>query len=268
MRQQSDAAATGGRRYGGLDIGSQSCEAAIVDENGKLIAHSIMLTGARSRFAGEAALQATLDQTGIARGQLDALISTGYGRDQVEGRSRAVTEITCHARGMRQLLPQARLVLDVGGQDSKAIRVGNDGKVEDFAMNDKCAAGTGRFFEVMVRALEIDLDDLGPLARTATRELTLSHVCTVFAESEVVGMVARGETVADIAAALCRSAAERVLTLARRVGLEGPVALSGGVAKNEGFVAALTQLLGSEPLVPEEPQIVGALGAALIAAGL
>ena len=252
--------------FAGIDIGSLTCDAVIIDDSGKVTAYEVAPTGARSRAAGEKALAAALAQVGIAKGDVAGLVATGYGRELVDGRTRAVSEITCHARGALRLFPGTRLVLDVGGQDSKAIRIAPDGRVRDFAMNDKCAAGTGRFFEVMARALEIDLDELGPRALQSLKTLNLSSVCTVFAESEVVGMVARGETVEDIAAALCAVAAEKVVALAHRVGIESPVTVTGGVPKNIGFLRALESQLGLKVNLPEEPQIVGALGAALIGA--
>ncbi len=254
------------RHFAGIDIGSLTCDAVVVDDAGKLAAFEVVPTGARSRVAGEKALAAALERAKIGRDELAGLVSTGYGREMVEGRYRAVSEITCHARGALALFPGTRLVLDIGGQDSKAIRIGPDGRVRDFAMNDKCAAGTGRFFDVMARALEIDLDDLGARALRSTKPLGLSSVCTVFAESEVVGMVARGETVEDIAAALCAVAADKVVALAHRVGIENPVTVTGGVPKNVGFLRALEKQLGVKVNVPQEPQIVGALGAALIGA--
>jgi len=252
--------------FAGLDLGALTCKAVIVDEAGGVVAYEVMLTGARIRAVADAALHSALQQANLSRDDLQALVTTGYGRKQVDERSQAVTEITCHARGIQQLFPGVQLLLDVGGQDCKAIRLSEDGYVADFAMNDKCAAGTGRFFEVMARALEVDLEDLGPLALTAEKHLSLGHICTVFLESEVVGMLAQGEAASDVAGALCHSAAERVAILADRVGVGEPVALSGGVAKNVGFVAALCELLGTELLLPDEPQIVGALGAALIGA--
>jgi predicted CoA-substrate-specific enzyme activase len=251
--------------FAGIDIGSLTCDAVIIDDTGRIAAYEVALTGARSRAAGEKALAAALERLGIAKGDLAGLVSTGYGRELVDGRTRALSEITCHARGALRLFPETRLVLDIGGQDSKAIRIAPDGRVRDFAMNDKCAAGTGRFFEVMARALEIDLDDIGPRALEAKKPMGLSSVCTVFAESEVVGMVARGETVEDIAAALCAVSAEKVVALAHRVGIESPVTVTGGVPKNIGFLRALEKQLNLKVNLPEEPQIVGALGAALMA---
>ena len=252
-----------GLLYAGVDVGSISCEAIILDSHGLRLAAEAAPTGARSRAAAAATLRSALAQAGFGADRLAAVVATGYGRDRVEPHTATRTEIACHARGIAAHFPQTRLLLDVGGQDAKAILV-QEGRVLDFAMNDRCAAGTGRFFEVMARALEVDLDDLGPLALESTRRLALSSMCTVFAESEVVGMLAREERPADIAAALCRSAAERVARMAERLGRAAPVALSGGTARNVGFVAAVEHCLGSPVLVPEQPEFVGALGAALI----
>jgi predicted CoA-substrate-specific enzyme activase len=250
--------------YAGVDIGSLTCDVVIVDEGRGIAASEILPTGARVQAATARALEAALVKAGVAREQLAALVATGYGRDRVSGRTRSVTEITCHARGAHHLLPGTRLVVDVGGQDCKAIALDGGGRVADFAMNDKCAAGTGRFFEMMARALEVDLDDFGPLALRAARRVPISSVCTVFAESEVVSLLAEGEPADSIARGLCWAAADRVRRLAEQVGIAAPVALTGGVAKNAGFRQALEELLGVEVAVPEEPQLVGALGAALL----
>ena len=251
--------------FAGIDIGSLTCDAVIIDGAANIAASAVVLTGARSRNAIEAAYRTVLEAAGLRADQVSGLISTGYGREQVEGRLKSITEISCHARGACFLFPKTRLVVDIGGQDSKAIRVGEGAQVMDFAMNDKCAAGTGRFFEVMARALEVDLDDLGELAARSTKKLSISSMCTVFAESEVVSLVARGEHVEDIVAGLCRAVAERTRALAQRVGIEPQVTMTGGVAKNLGVVRALEELIGHTFNIPEEPQIVGALGAALYA---
>lgn len=251
--------------FAGIDIGSLTCDAVIIDESANIVSSSIVLTGARSRNAIETAYARAREEAGLNSDKVAGLISTGYGREQVEGRLKSITEISCHARGAAFLFPKTRLILDIGGQDSKTIKVGEGGQVLDFAMNDKCAAGTGRFFEVMARALEIDLDDMGQLASRATNKLSISSMCTVFAESEVVSLVARGEPVEDIVAGLCRAVAERTRALAQRVGIAPEVTMTGGVAKNLGVVHALEELLDQKFNIPAEPQIVGALGAALFA---
>jgi predicted CoA-substrate-specific enzyme activase len=251
--------------FAGIDIGSLTCDAVVINDNAEILSSAIVLTGARSRNAIESAYNRAVEQAGLSVGDISGLISTGYGREQVEGRRKSITEISCHARGAHFLFPETSLILDIGGQDSKTIRVGEAGRVMDFAMNDKCAAGTGRFFEVMARALEVDLDDLGKLASKSDKSLSISSMCTVFAESEVVSLVARGEKVEDIVAGLCRAVAERTRALAQRVGVAPEVTMTGGVAKNLGVVRALEVLLGQSFNIPDEPQIVGALGAALYA---
>jgi predicted CoA-substrate-specific enzyme activase len=251
--------------FAGIDIGSLTCDAVIIDEAANVVSSSVVLTGARSRNAIESAFGKALESADLTTDSLAALISTGYGREQVEGRLKSITEISCHARGACFLFPETRLIIDIGGQDSKAVRVNERGQVVDFAMNDKCAAGTGRFFEVMSRALEIDLDDMGELAAASTKRLSISSMCTVFAESEVVSLVAKGERVEDIVAGLCRAVAERTRALAQRVGVSPQVTMTGGVAKNLGVVRALEELIEHRFNTPAEPQIVGALGAALFA---
>jgi len=251
--------------FAGIDIGSLTCDAVIINEDAELVSSAIVLTGARSRKAIETAYSEAVERAALTSEDISGLISTGYGREQVEGRQKSITEISCHARGAHFLFPKTSLILDIGGQDSKTIRVGEGGQVMDFAMNDKCAAGTGRFFQVMARALEIDLDDFGELAANSGKSLSISSMCTVFAESEVVSLVARGEKVEDIVAGLCRAVAERTRALAQRVGVAPEVTMTGGVAKNLGVVRALEGLLGHTFNIPEEPQIVGALGAALYA---
>jgi len=254
--------------YLGLDIGSLSCDAVVVDSEGSIIASSVVPTGARNRESLERARAQALAVAGIDAEDLRATVSTGYGRDRVEERLAAVTEITCHARGIRALIPDARLLIDIGGQDSKVIRLDENGAVADFAMNDKCAAGTGRFLEAMARALEVDLESLSELDVGATGSLTLSSMCTVFAESEVVSLIAEGAEIREIAAGLNRAVATRVRGLVKRVapdlsGLE--LAMSGGVARNAGVVRALVSALDAPIALPPKPDTVGALGAALIA---
>jgi predicted CoA-substrate-specific enzyme activase len=248
----------------GIDIGSTSGEALILDGE-KVVAWSVVDTGYNSRRAAALALDEALAQSGLAREQLEPVVATGYGRVAVEFADKQVTEISCYARGIHHLYPEAQTVIDIGGQDSKVVAVGPGGKPLDFAMNDKCAAGTGRFLEVIARALELDLEEMGPSALRARRAADISSTCTVFAESEVVTLVAEGVPREEIVAGICRSIAKRVGGMARRVGVEPPVAFAGGVAKNVGVVRALEEVLGEALIVPEEPQIVGALGAALVA---
>ena len=249
----------------GIDVGSLTTEAVVIDAGRNIVSSSIVPTGARSTRAIEEAMHGALSDAATSRDEIVSIVSTGYGRENVEGRGRDVTEITCHARGAHFLFPATRLVLDVGGQDSKAIALDASGRVVDFSMNDKCAAGTGRFLEVMARALEIELDDMGELAARSTKQLTISSMCTVFAESEVVSLLSRGESVPNVIAGLSRAISDRIRSLAARVGIRDEVTMTGGVAKNRAVVTTLETICGKTFNVPAEPQIVGALGAALIA---
>ena len=248
----------------GIDIGSTSGEAVILNGN-SILAASVVDTGYNSRRAAELALEKALTESGLKRGQIGPIVATGYGRIAIEFANRQVTEISCYAKGMAHIFPDVRTVIDIGGQDSKVIAVGKNGKAMDFAMNDKCAAGTGRFLEVTARALQLSLSDLGGTSAQATRDLAISSICTVFAESEVITLVAEGAERADIVAGLHRAIAKRVGAMVKRIGPNPVIAFAGGVAKNEGVKRALERELGISLVVPPEPQIVGALGAALIA---
>jgi predicted CoA-substrate-specific enzyme activase len=252
-------------KVAGIDVGSLSTEAVVMDADGEVLGYSILPTGASSEMAGEKAYAEALEHASVNRDDIARTVATGYGRISVPFASRTITEITCHALGARRLYPNAATVIDIGGQDSKVIRLSSDGRVEDFAMNDKCAAGTGRFLEVMAGALDAELEMLGELSSRSTRDIRISSTCTVFAESEVVGLIARGVPREDIVQALHRSVAERVYGMARRVGARGPYVMTGGVAKNKGVVRAIEERLGEPIAVPDEPQIVGALGAAIAA---
>lgn len=254
--------------YLGIDIGSLSCDAVLIDGDDRVIASSVVPTGARNREAIARATDGVLRAAALDRARIAAVVSTGYGRDRVDDRLAAVTEITCHARGIRALLAETRVLIDIGGQDSKCILMTNEGKVVNFSMNDKCAAGTGRFLEAMARALQVDIDEMGGLDAGADGSVTISSMCTVFSESEVVSLIAEGTSVKEIARGLNRAIASRTLSLVKRVvprpdGL--PVAMSGGVARNAGVVQAIGEALGCPILVPASPDTVGALGAALIA---
>lgn len=254
--------------YLGLDLGSLTCDAVLLDGEGQVVSWAVVPTGARHVEAMSRARAEALARAGARDEDIVAVVSTGYGRERVEGRLAAVTEIACHARGIEYLIPGTEVLLDIGGQDSKAIRLGPGGRVLDFALNDRCAAGTGRFLEVMARALEVEVSELGDLDARARGSVTLTSLCTVFAESEVVGLVASGVEVPEIVRGLHRAVASRAQVLVRRVARDARsprMAMSGGVARNRGVVAAVSEALGWEISVPPEPDIVGALGAALIA---
>jgi len=253
--------------YLGIDIGSLSCDAVLIN-GGDIVASTVVPTGARNREAIARATDEVLWIAGITRADITAVVSTGYGRDRVEGRLSSVTEITCHARGIAALLPGTRLLIDIGGQDSKAILLGKEGNVVDFAMNDKCAAGTGRFLEAMARALQVDIDDMADMDIGAEGKQSISSMCTVFAESEVVSLIAEGAPVNEIVMGLNRAIASRLLSLVKRTTLQYSdmkIAMSGGVARSSGVVRAISSLMDCEVSVPKNPDTVGALGAAMIA---
>jgi len=251
--------------FAGVDAGSATAKAVLVDQAGGLLAYAILPSGGQMADAAAQALDQALGNAGYKLDEVRAIVATGYGRDVVRGRTQSVTEITCHARGAHALDPAVRSIIDIGGQDSKAIALAPDGTVRKFEMNDKCAAGTGRFIEVMARTLGAELSALGPLALTADQPAKISSTCTVFAESEVISLLARGECLPRIAAGLCAAIAQRVHSLASRVGMTPPVMMTGGVAKNAGVLKHLETALGLPLSVPPEPQIAGAYGAALLA---
>jgi predicted CoA-substrate-specific enzyme activase len=254
----------------GVDIGSRSAKAVILGQHGEstgIVSNCMVDTGARPAAAGQRALGEALDQGGLKHSDLDHIVATGYGRVALAEADQVVTELSCHARGVRFLDPAIAMVIDIGGQDSKAIHLDAQGGLLDFVMNDRCAAGTGRFLESAARVLETDIDTLGRAAKTATGACRISSTCAVFAESEIISLIAAGEDLAVIGSGLCRSLAGRLANLARRIGIRPPVALVGGGAKNPGMRCALAAKLGVEfaPL-SIDPQLVGALGAAVIAA--
>ncbi len=253
-----------GKIAAGIDVGSLSAEAVLFDGDA-ILASTIIPTGVDSKRAAEEALHSALKAAGLEICALSHIVATGYGRISVPFAHRQITEITCHGRGAFHLDPEVRTVIDIGGQDSKVIRLDAEGKVLDFAMNDKCAAGTGRFLEVMAHALEVELESLAALSAQAHRATPISSTCTVFAESEVVSLLAAGEERTEIARGLHESVAARTSSLVYRVGLAEAVMMTGGVAKNGAVVQALEERLGVKIRVPAEPQITGALGAALLA---
>ena len=248
----------------GIDVGSITTKAAVA-KDGVVIADKVVLTGYNAQFAGEKVFDEILKESGIDRPSIEKIISTGYGRNSVTFADKAVTEITCHAAGAYYLDPEVRSVIDIGGQDSKAIAVNATGSPLDFAMNDKCAAGTGRFLEVMARALEIDLDNFGDWSLKAQKPSTISSLCTVFAESEVISLISKGEKRENIIAGIHEAIAARVVAMANRVGFKTRIMMTGGVAKNIGVVRALERKIGQKIEVSEKSQVTGAIGAAMIA---
>ncbi len=250
----------------GIDIGSIAAKAVVMKDRG-IVSHGIVATGHDPAGAAYAVFETALSGAGVSPGEIGAVIATGYGRKAVDFADRQVTEITCHAAAAVYLKPGIRFVIDIGGQDSKAILLNGQGKVINFQMNDKCAAGTGRFLEVMVRALNVPLESLGDMARRAQKPAAISNVCTVFAESEVISLISRGEERENIIAGINEAIATRVAAMAARVGLASPIMLTGGVAKNSGVVRALFRILGEEVHVSPYAQFGGAIGAALLAQG-
>ncbi len=245
----------------GIDAGSATTKAVLVI-GGQIISHNIRPTAFDFLSAAEKAFKDALTHAGVDKNDVGLVYATGYGRNSIKFADRAISEITAHARGVYHLYPDVNGIIDIGGQDSKVISV-NGGKVTDFLMNDKCAAGTGKFLEYTARALEVPIEELGNLALASKTPAGITSMCTVFAESEVISLRARGFTKEDIAAGLIESIARRVAVMARQLGLKQNVAFVGGVAKNAGIKAALEKELGISLYVPPEPQITGALGAAL-----
>ena len=248
----------------GVDVGAATAKTVIVAD-GKILSYAVMQTGDSVSRSAEKVTKSALEQAGLSMSDLSFVISTGYGRNSVTFANKAVTEIICHAKGVNFLIPGARTVIDIGGQDSKVIGVRENGTVSDFVMNDKCAAGTGRFLEVMAAVLGLAIEEMGPISLTSKEPCNISSTCTIFAETEMVSLRADGRTREDIVAGIHRAVASRVAVMGRTVGYKEQVVFTGGVAKNLGVKNSLETGIGLPILIPEEPQIVGALGAALLA---
>ena len=253
-----------GSLVAGVDIGAATAKALIMND-GHILGYFIMDTGASVAKAADTVINEALERAKASRGDLGYVVATGWGRDGVPFADKKVSEIICHAKGARFLIPEAKSIIDIGGQDSKAISIDENGNVFSFAMNDKCAAGTGRFFEVMSDVLEVGLKEFGNIALKSSDPCDISSTCTVFAETEVVAHRAEGRTVEDLVAGIVWSVARRVAMMARPVNLKPELIFTGGVAKNAGVKKALEKEVGLEMLIPDEPQIVGALGAAILA---
>ena len=250
--------------FAGIDIGSTMTKAVIVDSGGQVMSVIKGLTGPEHRQLANEVMKNALAQAGVQLGDVAYIVATGYGRLNVPFADRQITELTCHARGVFSQFPSVRTAIDIGGQDAKCMKI-NDGKMVDFAMNDKCAAGTGRFLEIVAATLGIELEDMGPMSLKSTKKVQISNFCTIFAQQEIVSQLSEGEKVEDIIAGLHDALASRVATLARRLRVEPDVVLTGGVAKNIGIVKAMRENLSCELLVPKDPLITGALGAAILA---
>jgi len=252
--------------YGaGVDVGSTQTKAVIVDESHRIVGRSLIATGANVSRAAEKAFVAACESIGLAREAVGYVVGTGYGRYKVTFGDAQITEITCHARGAQSLFPATRTVIDMGGQDTKAIKVGPDGSVVDFSMNDKCAAGTGRFLSAAADVTGVSLDEIGGLSLAARNPVRLTSVCTVFVESDIMSYLAQRKTVEDILGGVHKAIATRTMSLVRRVGVEPEVTFTGGVSRNVGMVRALEAVLGASLNVSVEGHFMGALGAALFA---
>jgi predicted CoA-substrate-specific enzyme activase len=249
----------------GIDVGSTQTKGIILNQDREIVARALIMTGANVTRAGANCFNEALKLAGLEREQIAYIVGTGYGRYKVTFGDAQITEISCHARGASFLFPNTRTVIDMGGQDAKGIHIGPDGDVKDFVMNDKCAAGTGRFLGSAAEALLLDLDDLGPLALKAKNPVRLTTVCTVFVESDIMSYLAQNKKVEDILGGVHSAIAARTISLVRRVGIEPEVTFTGGVSRNVGMVQALEAKLGMKVNVSPDSHYVGALGAAIFA---
>ena len=249
----------------GVDVGSVTAKTVLLDGDQNILGSHVVYQGIVNEKAARRCFLETLEMTGIDKSKVDFIVATGYGRDLVGFADLTITEISCHADGAAFVLPGVRTVVDIGGQDSKVIGLDENGIVLNFRMNDRCAAGTGRFLEVMATALELTLDEIGPLAMQSTSPAKVSSTCTVFAESEIVSLMAQGVPKMDIVAGMHLAICRRLGGMVRGVGIRERVAMTGGVAQNAGAVGYLERELEVEIVVPDHPQIIGAIGASRFA---
>ena len=249
----------------GVDVGSTQTKAIVIDEARKIVGRALIDTGANVVVAAEQAFSEALGNADLGEEEVEYVVGTGYGRYRVTFGNSQVTEISCHGRGAVHMFPGTRTVIDMGGQDTKAIRVRPSGEIADFCMNDKCAAGTGRFLGAASSALDIPLAELGPTALRAERPVRISTTCAVFAESEVLSWLGKGKKIEDILQGVHQSIAARSIGLLRRVGIEEQVTFTGGVARNIGMIEALQKGLGVKLNVSDDSHFMGALGASLFA---
>ncbi len=249
----------------GVDVGSTQTKAIIVNENAEIVARGIVNTGANVVKAAEKAFQTARSTAKLEEWDVSYTVGTGYGRYKVLFGDAQITEISCHARGASFLFPNTKTILDIGGQDTKGIRINEKGEVIDFCMNDKCAAGTGRFLAAAADVMGITLDELGDVALQSNNPLRITNVCTVFVETEIMNHLSKGKKGEDILAGVHQSIAARSVSLLRRVGLEQEITFTGGVSKNKGMIKSLEEKLGLHINVNDDSQFIGAIGAALFA---
>jgi predicted CoA-substrate-specific enzyme activase len=249
----------------GVDIGS-SASKAVVLENDNIISLSIIPTGIDSAETARHVMENALVSSGLLMKDIQSVFSTGYGRINVPFARKNITEISCHARGINYYFPSVRTVLDMGGQDCKVIHCDGQGNILKFVMNDKCAAGTGRYLERISSALDIPVQDIGPLSQqTVEGAIPISSYCAIFAQDDVIMLVRQGKHINDILAGVCEALVERTQSLIMKLGIIEDFSVCGGIAKNSGIVSRLEKTLGVKTLIAPEPQIAGALGAALFA---
>ncbi len=253
------------RYAAGVDVGSTQTKALIVDEQRRIVARSLIDTGAYLVRAAERAYEKALAEAGLVRSDVGYVIGTGYGRFKVAFGDDQVTEISCHAKGAWTLYPGTRTVIDIGGQDTKAIKVSDRGEVLDFAMNDKCAAGSGRFLSNSAEALGMDVSEIGPRSLDAKNPVRLSTVCTIFVETDILSYLAQGKKIEDILSGVHGAIGSRTVALVRRVGAESEVTFTGGVARNVGMVRSIEEKLDLRVNVSPDSHYTGALGAAIFA---
>lgn len=247
----------------GIDIGSTSTKCVILKDGLNIISESIIHLGAGTKGASEA-MKAAINNAGINNRDINYIVSTGYGRNSFDLANKTMSELSCHAKGGVFIFGNINTIIDIGGQDVKVLKL-SEGQLLNFIMNDKCAAGTGRFLEVMARVLDVDLNEMGELDNKATERISISSTCTVFAESEVISSMAKKEPIPNIIKGIHYSVASRVSSLSKRINIVEPVAMTGGVSKNKGIVDALSKELNTEIKINEKSQIAGAVGASLYA---
>ncbi len=251
--------------YAGIDAGSATTKVVIISDEKKIVGTAILPTGFSVTKSAEETIIKAKEKAFLENGSISRIVATGYGRNLIARADEKVTEITCHALGAYEKVRSAMTLIDIGGQDSKAIMINSSGKVDKFIMNERCAAGTGRFLEVMAHALETDLENMSEMALNAISRAQINSMCTVFAETEVIGLIAQGADRGEIAKGLSWSVAERIVSMVKKVGISDLVYISGGVAYNKSIVFAVSKQLGKEVKVIDEPQLNGAYGAALFA---
>ena len=250
--------------YLGIDIGSSTSKAVIVDANGDIVGKSVVPLGTGTEGPRKT-IDNALEDAGLDMSDIEKTVVTGYGRMHFENADKQITEISCHAKGINKCIDGVHSLIDIGGQDSKFIQISDDGRVENFAINEKCAAGTGRFIEVVGRVTGKSIDQLSDLADKGKDGVHISSTCTVFAESEMISQLAKGNSIEDVTLGALKSIASRIAGMCNRLSLKEVVTMSGGVAMNKRLVEEIEKELGTEIKVPDNPQIIGALGAALFA---